>query len=159
MFYAQGWKGVTSLKTPSYDGLAPASAQASRAKQHNQAVDTRHEKVLRSALWKLGCRYRKNVRALPGKPDIVFVVAKLVVFCDGDFWHGRNWNALRKHLRVGANASYWTAKIARNKERDRIVTTRLQGQGWRVLRFWETDILANPDAAARVVNRVLHAIR
>lgn len=147
------------MKTPSYDGLAPASAQASRAKQHNQAVNTRHEQLLRRELWKLGCRYRKNVRTLLGKPDIVFAAAKVAVFCDGDFWHGRDWNTLRKQLGSGTNASYWTAKIARNRERDRTITTRLQDQGWRVLRLWETDVLTNPTAAAEEVRRVLHAIR
>lgn len=151
-------RSKSRLKTPSYDGLLPASEQASRAKQHNRAVNTRHEQLLRRELWKLGCRYRKNVSTMPGKPDIVFAKAKLAVFCDGDFWHGRDWTTLHSQLRSGTNASYWTAKIARNMERDRKVTTALQEEGWRVMRLWETDILKNPDGAARKIQRALDAI-
>jgi len=150
---------VLQVKTPSYRGLVPASDQASIAKRHNQGVNTRHEQALRRELWRLGCRYRKNVRTLPGRPDIVFTEAKLAVFCDGDFWHGRHWTALRRTLRTGTNAPYWTAKIARNKERDETVTTTLQEEGWRVLRLWETDILADPTAAAERIRLALHAIR
>jgi DNA mismatch endonuclease (patch repair protein) len=147
-----------TVKTPSYKGLVPASEQASIAKRHNQGVNTRHEQLLRRELWKLGCRYRKNVRTLPGRPDIAFPSAKLAVFCDGDFWHGRQWRTLRKKLRTGTNAPYWTAKIARNRERDQAITRTLREQGWRVLRVWETDILADPTAAAERIRQALHAI-
>jgi len=146
------------MKTPSYKGLVPASEQASTAKRCTKGVNTHHESLLRRELWRRGCRYRKNVRALPGKPDIVFRTSKLAVFCDGDFWHGRRWRSLRQNLQRGANAPYWTAKIARNRERDREINKLLRDQGWRVLRFWESDILADPAAAAERICQELDAI-
>jgi len=146
------------MKTPSFIGLHPASAQSSRTKRGNRSTGARHEEVLRRALWCCGLRYRKNVRSLPGKPDIVFRSARIAVFCDGDFWHGRHWARLQQHLSTGANAPYWTAKIARNRERDQEVTSKLQGLGWRVVRLWETDILADPAVAAAHILQVLNAI-
>ena len=70
--------------------------------------------LLRSELWRLGLRYRKHAGNLPGKPDIVFARAKVVVFCDGDFWHGRDWPRLKARLKKRHKAAYWVAKIARN---------------------------------------------
>jgi DNA mismatch endonuclease (patch repair protein) len=96
-------------------------------------------------------RYRKNVLGLPGNPDLVFRAARVLVFCDGDFWHGRDWELLRKQLRRRHNAKYWIAKIGRNRQRDAQNTAILQQQGWRVIRLWETDITANPEAAAQVI--------
>ena len=117
--------------------------------------DTRCEILLRSALWKLGLRYRVNVRSLPGRPDIVFPSRRVVVFCDGDFWHGREFSRRLKKLAKGHNAQYWTMKIRRNIERDHERTSELERAGWLVLRFWETDILRDPsgvaDGAARVI--------
>ena len=98
-----------SRKAPSFDGLQPASKAASRAKRANRKKDSRHEVLLRRELWKLGVRYRKYVAKLPGNPDLVFRGARVVVFCDGDFWHGRNWDQLRAALGRRHNADYWIA--------------------------------------------------
>jgi len=100
-------------------------------------------------------RYRKNVKTLPGKPDIVFGRARVAVFCDGDFWHGRNWKELKSKLRQGTNAEYWLAKIESNIERDRLNTALLEADGWSVLRLWETDIKRDPQAAAESVKKVV----
>ena len=102
----------------------------------------------------MGLRYRKNVRSLPGKPDIVFKRARVAVFCDGDFWHGRHWPVRRAKLSMGANAEYWLAKIEANMERDLRHTQTLEQMGWRVTRLWETDIKRDPTAMAEQV-RVL----
>lgn len=139
-------------KTPSFAGLSPASPISSRIKARNRSRDTKAELCLRSALWKAGLRYRKNVQDLPGKPDLVFPRARVVVFCDGDFWHGRNWEVLRQRLAVRANADYWRAKIAANRERDERTTLRLEAEGWTVLRFWETDIARDPGTAVQIVS-------
>src|SRR5205809_2584319 len=80
---------------PSFAGLTASSGAASRAKRANTKQDRRHEVLLRRSLWKLGLRYRKYVADLPGNPDVVFSYARVVVFCDGDFWHGRNWSQLK----------------------------------------------------------------
>jgi DNA mismatch endonuclease (patch repair protein) len=144
--------GDTSrLRAPSYKGLKPASEAASRAKRANRKKDTAQEVLLRRALWRLGLRYRKHVSGLPGNPDLVFRRAKVLVFCDGDFWHGRNWDTLKTQLERRHNADYWLAKIARNRQRDAQNTALLEQQGWQVIRLWETDVTADPDAAAGLI--------
>jgi len=144
------------MKTPSFTGLIPASRAASWAKRMNRSTDTVHERLLRSALWRRGLRFRKNLSELPGKPDIVFTKARVAVFCDGDFWHGRRWNQLSKHLQKRANAVYWCQKIRANMLRDRRTTRLLKKQNWYVIRLWEGDIRADPELAAfRVENALL----
>ena len=82
--------------------------------------------------------------------------ARVCVFCDGDFWHGRNWPKLRRQLGRRANAGYWLAKIARNMQRDLEQSRKLRTLGFAVVRLWEGDILADTAAAAeRVVAAVL----
>ena len=140
---------------PSFSGLKPASATTSRTKKKNRREGTLHEVILRRALWRMGLRFRKNVRSLPGKPDIVFTRARLAVFCDGDFWHGRNWQSLKYKLHRGWNSPYWVAKIEGNRMRDRRNTALLMKSGWRVIRLWESTIRKDPLAAAlRVRNAV-----
>ena len=147
---------MTTLRNyPTFRGLVPTSPGASQAKRNNRSSDTLHELVLRRELSRLGLRFRKNVNSLPGKPDIVFSKARVLVFCDGDFWHGRNWRALRKKLLRGANASYWAAKIAKNVRRDRENTALLTKLGWRVIRLWETDIRENPPTLAARIQKIV----
>jgi DNA mismatch endonuclease, patch repair protein len=144
------------VRRPSYKGLSPASARASvAARGSSKKTDTRCEVTLRHALWAAGCRYRKNVAELPGRPDVVFSRARLAVFCDGDFWHGRDWESRRQKLGRGTNSEYWLAKIQRNMERDRQNTRRLQEMGWTVLRFWESQIRSD---CAGVTRTVLEAL-
>lgn len=121
----------------------------------NRSSETHHERVLRSLLWKRGLRFRKNDRSLVGRPDVVFVRERVVVFCDGDFWHGRGWRRLSRKLQAGTNASYWARKIRANILRDRRNDRALTRAGWRVVRLWETDILNDPVACALVVEAAL----
>jgi len=137
------------LSPPSFTGLQPASAASSRSKRSNTSRDTKPEIALRLQLWQQGLRYRKNVRSLPGKPDIVFSAARIVIFCDGDFWHGRQWRTLEAKLRSGTNASYWVEKIRSNRRRDRRTTRVLSADGWTVMRVWESDIKKSPEQIAR----------
>lgn len=139
--------------TLSFKGLRPASRQAAVCKRMNRSTDSVCEILLRRLLWKHGFRYRKNLRTLAGKPDIVFVKERVAVFCDGDFWHGRHWHALRRKLRVGSNADYWLRKIDSNRERDRRNTILLRRAGWLVIRLWETDIRDCVEAVARHVEQ------
>jgi DNA mismatch endonuclease (patch repair protein) len=138
-------------KSPSYTGLRPASEAASRVGRANRKKDTQHEVILRKSLWRLGLRYRKHMSCLPGNPDLVFPGARVAVFCDGDFWHGRDWDRLKDQLDRRHNASYWSPKIARNRERDLEKTALLEGMGWLVIRLWETDIKKDPAAAANAI--------
>jgi DNA mismatch endonuclease (patch repair protein) len=80
----------------------------------------------------------------------------LAVFCDGDFWHGKDWKVRRQRLAGGNNPNYWTAKIARNRERDRENTLKLEAGGWSVLRYWESHI---HDDAKAVSEEILAALR
>lgn len=100
-----------------------------------RSKDTKAEVQLRKALWARGYRYRKNVKSLPGSPDIAIKKYKVAVFIDGEFWHGYNWE--EKQHAIKRNRAYWIPKIERNMERDRENTRKLQEKGWLVLRFWE----------------------
>jgi DNA mismatch endonuclease (patch repair protein) len=142
-------------KVPRYSSFKPASETASRIKQRNRSRDTKAEVLLRKELWRRGLRYRLHAADLPGKPDIVFRRARVVVFCDGDFWHGRRWRERVEKLARGSNAAYWTAKIAANMARDRRTTRRLRAAGWTVVRLWETDVLGDVARVARRVERTV----
>ncbi len=148
---------MTRRTAPSYKGLRPASDRASAAaKGSSRKADTKHERLLRGELWRAGCRFRKNLAGLPGKPDIAFTRVKLAVFCDGDFWHGRDWEQRKAKLEGGSNPAYWVKKIERNIERDGENTRLLMDAGWSVMRVWESDILANPQEIARLIIRELN---
>ena len=69
--------------------------------------DTGIEMTLRKALWEKGYRYRKNDKRLPGKPDIVLTKYKIAIFCDSEFFHGKDWEALKLQLERGKNADFW----------------------------------------------------
>jgi DNA mismatch endonuclease (patch repair protein) len=142
-------------QAPSFAGLRPSSEAASRAQRANRKKDTGHEVLLRKALWRLGLRYRKHLPGLPGNPDLVFGGARVVVFCDGDFWHGRDWDRLKGQLARRHNAEYWIAKIGRNMERDREQAALLEGQGWLVIRLWETDVKRDVSAAASQLTEIV----
>lgn len=101
--------------------------------------DTGIEVRLRKALWHKGIRYRKNFKVFDCHPDIVITKYKIAVFCDGNFWHGKD---LQKRP-IKHNSSYWNEKIRRNVERDLENTIELRDNGWIVLRFWEDDIQNN----------------
>jgi len=117
-------------------------------------TDTRPELRLRKVLWRRGLRYRVNVVGLPGRPDIVFPSAKVAVFVDGDFWHGKilrekGLAALARTFKAPQlGVSWWVSKIQRNVQRDDEVRTKLEEAGWTVLRIWESDILAAANLVA-----------
>lgn len=110
-------------------------------RKNMQAVKSKGSKIermLAKELWKRGYRYRKNCTEIFGKPDIVFKSLKIAIFCDSNFWHGKDWQ-IKKH-EIKSNRDFWYKKIENNIERDKIVTNELTKQGWLVLRFWGTDI-------------------
>lgn len=108
--------------------------------------DSEIELKLRTELWHRGYRYRKNYKDLPGKPDIAITKYKIAVFCDSEFFHGKDWeNGLRDQILRGSNPEFWERKILRNMERDRLVTDQLTSLGWIVLRFWGKDIQKNTE--------------
>lgn len=106
-----------------------------------RSKDTAIEIMLRKALWREGVRYRKNDRRFPGSPDIAIQQFQIAVFCDGEFWHGKDWEI--KKPRFKNNRDYWVAKIERNMHRDHEVDRRLRTLGWTVIRFWGGEIRKN----------------
>ena len=128
----------------------PAKSEAVRkAMQGNTKKDTSIEIILRRALFKRGVRYRKNVKSILGTPDIAIKKYRLLVFCDGDFWHGKDFHRVKTH------EYYWNEKIKRNRERDLEYTIRLRDDGWTVLRFWESDIRKDLDGCVQQILDVL----
>lgn len=120
-----------------------------------RSQDTKIEVILRHALWNKGYRYRKNYRQLPGKPDIVLTKYKIAIFCDGEFFHGKDWEVLKPRLEKSNNGKYWIIKITRNRERDDEVNKKLQFEGWTVIRFWGNDIKNDVDECVRVVEETI----
>ena len=143
-------------KSPSYRGFTSSSAAQTRAKRANRRSNTSPELTLRRELHRIGLRFRLKTDHLTGRPDIIFPKAKVAVFCDGDFWHGRDWESLQSALRRRANPDYWIAKIGYNRRRDSEVTQRLTEAGWRVMRLWEGDILREPAQTALQVKRFVY---
>jgi len=98
-------------------------------------------------------RYRIHYNKLPGNPDIVFPAKKVAIFCDGDFWHGKDWEIRQNKIKT--NREYWIPKISNNIERDKNVTKKLESRDWNVLRFWESDIKKNINEIITIIERQL----
>lgn len=144
------------MRTPSFQVLAPASSLASKAASaSSKKSGNTIEVLLAKALKKLNLRPSRKPPTLPGRPDFVFSKPKVVVFCDGDYWHGRHWPERRAKLAKGHNAEYWLAKIESNLRRDRRVGRELRALGYSVVRLWESEIRKDPEAAARRVEKAL----
>lgn len=117
--------------------------------------NTSIEILLRKALWTKGYRYRKNYKELPGKPDIVLTKYKIAIFCDGEFFHGKDWEVLKPRIERGDNSEYWLKKISRNMERDNEVDKQLLFLGWTVIRFWGKDIKRDVDECIKVIEECI----
>ena len=131
------------------------SEQRHRNMSRIRSRDTSIELLLRKALWKKGYRYRKNYRALPGRPDIALTKYKIAIFCDSEFFHGKDWDRLKVQLEKGNNPDYWIPKIMRNMERDREKDLALRGAGWTVLHIWGNDIKKDVDACVASIEEVI----
>ncbi|PKQ44668.1 very short patch repair endonuclease [Confluentibacter flavum] len=112
--------------------------------------NSKPELLFRKALWAKGIRYRINNKALPGKPDISIKKYKLIIFIDGEFWHGYNWDERRETIKN--NRGFWIPKIERNMQRDREMNQELQNMGYMVFRFWSKEIQTELD---KCINDVL----
>ena len=113
-----------------------------------RSKDTKIEKKTASLLRKNKIRYRRFPKVF-GSPDFV-VEKKVIVFCDGDFWHGYQYGRKKKSPK-----KFWRDKIERNMERDRKVTRRLRADGWHVVRLWEHDIEMRPEKCVGKIRRCL----
>lgn len=119
--------------------------------------DTALENVLCMELIRNGITtFKRNDKSVFGKPDITFTARKIAIFCDGDFWHGYDWEHARKKIK--SNQEFWIAKIENNMERDTDVTKKLQQEGWVVLRFWGHEIKKKLDYCVSVIISELHKL-
>lgn len=139
------------------DVLTPE--QRRKNMQNIKSSDTKIEVLLRKALWHKGYRYRKNYKKLPGKPDIALTKYKIAIFCDSEFFHGKDWEVLKPRLEKSNNSEFWINKISRNRERDEEINKKLLFLGWTVIRFWGDDIKKNLDGCVRVIEETIFEIR
>lgn len=109
----------------------------SRNMSHIRSTNTKPEEKVRKYLFSKGFRYRKNVRKLPGCPDIVLPKYHTVIFVNGCFWHKHD---CPRFVWPSSNEDYWIPKIARNVERDLKNHQILREQGWRVVVVWECEL-------------------
>ena len=139
------------------DVLTPE--QRHKNMQHIRGKDTTIEVILRKALWARGYRYRKNYKRIPGSPDIVLTKYKIAIFCDGEFFHGKDWEVLKPRLEKSNNSEFWIKKISRNLERDDEINKKLLSMGWTVIRFWGNEIKKNTDECIRVIEETIFDIK
>jgi len=132
------------------------SEQRHKIMSHNRSNNTSIEILLRRALWHAGIRYRKNFKILPGKPDIAITKYKIAIFCDGEFWHGKNWET--KKNKIKTNHDFWISKIERNIIRDNKNDKKLMNMGWVVLHFWGDDIKNKPEDCLNEIKETIFEI-
>ena len=128
--------------------------QRSRIMSSIKSVNTSLELNFKKLLSKNKVKgFRKHSKML-GNPDFASAKKRIVIFIDGDFWHGYNWKKLGKI----PPKKYWQAKIEKNIARDKKYTKLLKKEGWKVLRFWEHDIKKNPIKCLSKINKLLKAL-
>ncbi|MBA7581430.1 Very short patch repair protein [subsurface metagenome] len=115
------------------DNLTPE--QRSYCMSRIKGKDTGLEVRVRSALHRKGLRFRKHVKELPGKPDVVFSKARVAVFVDGDFWHGYRFPSWKDKV-----SDFWKEKISKNRERDARNNRKLREMRWTVIRIWQHEL-------------------
>ena len=135
--------------------MTRTSATVSNNMRKIHSKDTSIELLLRKALWHKGYRYRKNYKALPGSPDIVLTKYKIAIFCDSEFFHGKDWEILKLRLENGKNADFWIKKIERNRNRDYENDKKLLFLGYTVLHFWGQDISKHTDECLQTIEEAI----
>ncbi len=120
-----------------------------------RSKDTSIEIQLRKALWHKGYRYRKNYKGLPGTPDILLTKHKIAIFCDGEFFHGKDWETLKLRLKKGNNPDFWIKKIERNRLRDWENDKQLLFLGYTVIHFWGNDITKHIDECLQTIEETI----
>ena len=111
--------------------------------------NTKPELAFRKALYAKGYRYRIDYKKLIGRPDIILKKYKTIIFIDGEYWHGYQWE--ERKLKINTNREFWVPKIERNMQRDEEVNRELKRLGYQVFRFWERDIKKNLETCIKKV--------
>lgn len=135
------------------DRLTPQ--QRHNCMSHIRSRNTEPEVRLRKELFRLGYRYRLNVKNLPGKPDIVLPKYRSCIFVNGCFWHGHN--GCQKFVMPKTNTEFWQKKIDNNRERDIKVYSELECNGWNVIVVWECELIKHnvENTIARIVDQLV----
>jgi len=137
------------------DVLTPR--QRRKNMQAIKSKDTKIELLLAKALWSRGYRYRKNNKTVYGNPDFTFKKYKIAIFCDSEFFHGKDWEK-QKH-RIKTNTEFWHSKIESNIARDNKVNKELCKKGWKVIRFWGEEIKRNIEFCVYKIEREIEERR
>lgn len=133
------------------DVLTPE--QRKRNMQAIKSKRTKIEELLAEKLRKKGLRYRRNNKTIFGKPDFTFRKLKIAIFCDSEYFHGKDWETNKK--RIKTNTDFWIKKIEGNITRDNLVNETLLKDGWKVLRFWGHEIKKNTEFCVQsIVNEI-----
>lgn len=136
------------------------SEERKKTMSHIRGKDTECELVLRHALWRKGYRYRKNYKKLPGRPDICITKYNIAIFCDSEYFHGKNWEAcLKNKAAKGNNGQYWSMKIKENIDRDNKIDAQLRGMGWTVLHFWSSEIMKDVCSCVNAIDDMIEEQR
>jgi DNA mismatch endonuclease (patch repair protein) len=145
------------IKVPRFEEKAGfyTTKQRSKIMSKIRGKNSAPELLLRKALWAKDLRFRIHRKDLPGRPDLVIDKYRLVIFVDGDFWHGYQWE-IRKPK---TNQGFWIPKIERNMQRDREVNERLTLMGYTVMRFWEHELKENLQASVNQIILYVEAAR
>ncbi|WP_047246792.1 very short patch repair endonuclease [Maribacter thermophilus] len=123
--------------------------QRSKIMSKIRGKNTKPEMAFRKALFAAGYRYRVDYKKLIGKPDIALNKYKTVIFIDGEYWHGHNWEERKPKIKT--NREFWIAKIERNMQRDQEVNAKLKEMGYTIFRFWESEIKKDLDRCLQEV--------
>ncbi len=119
-----------------------------------RSKNTKPEIILAKSLRKNGIKFRRYSNIL-GTPDFIIYGKKLVIFCDGDFWHGNNWRLRKLRSRAAefspSKKKYWLKKIKTNIARDKKINKKLKKLNYRVLRFWESEIKKDVDNVIKII--------
>lgn len=135
------------------DVLTPEQRHKNMKRIRNK--DSAIELRLRKELWRRGYRYRKNWKALPGTPDIVLTKYRIAIFCDSEYFHGKDWESLLQRIKRGNNPDFWEKKISGNIKHDIEISAELKGLGWRVIRFWGEDIKKDLDGCIKTIEEAI----
>jgi len=133
--------------------------QRRKTMSHIRGKDTSIEVTLRKALWSKGYRFRKNYKELQGSPDICLTKHKIAIFCDSEFFHGKDWEIMKPKIEKGNNGGYWVNKIQENMNRDNEIDMQLTLLGWTVIHFWGKDILKRTDECIGLIEETILKIK
>lgn len=147
---------IVKIKERVFTGV---TEQRKKTMSRIRGKDTSIEIALRKALWNKGYRFRKNYKEIPGTPDICLTKYKIAIFCDSEFFHGKDWDILKPKVEKGNNGKYWAKKIQENIDRDEEIDKKLLFLGWTVIHFWGKDILKNPNQCIRVIEEAIFDLK